>query len=243
MSWRASATVSNTRARSRTMSAPDAAGPAAGLGQPSRGATRRRSVRPKLSIARAALPIFSPSWGRTRTMAGCGAVMLRRLANGRREDQPRWLGPQGEALELACRGLRQRRDELNVAGIFVRGDGRLDVVLEGAGEGGTRVVAGGGDDEGLHPLAALLAGHADHRAFEHGGVGVEGVLHLRRGDVVARRDDHVVRPGDVPEIAVLILAVGVAGEVPAILDIGGLAGVVEIAAAGGAFHRQLAGRG
>ena len=36
------------------------------LGQPSRGATRRRSVRPKLSMARAAAPIFSPIWGWTR---------------------------------------------------------------------------------------------------------------------------------------------------------------------------------
>src|SRR6187455_3089999 len=52
------------------MSAPLAAGPASGLGQPSRGSTRRSSVRPKLSIARAALPIFSPSCGRTRTMIG-----------------------------------------------------------------------------------------------------------------------------------------------------------------------------
>src|SRR5690606_38343974 len=52
------------------MSAPLAEGPASGLGQPSRGATSRISVSPKLSIARAALPIFSPSCGRTRTMMG-----------------------------------------------------------------------------------------------------------------------------------------------------------------------------
>jgi hypothetical protein len=66
----ASATLANNCARSRTMSAPLAAGPASGLGQPSRGATRRSSVSPKLSIARAALPIFCPSCGRTRTMTG-----------------------------------------------------------------------------------------------------------------------------------------------------------------------------
>jgi hypothetical protein len=52
------------------MSAPDAAGPAEGLGQPSRGATSRISVSPKLSIARAALPMFSPSCGRTSTITG-----------------------------------------------------------------------------------------------------------------------------------------------------------------------------
>src|SRR5205085_2510484 len=55
---------------SSTTSAPAAAGPALGLGQPSRGATRRISVSPKLSIARAALPMFSPSCGRTRTIRG-----------------------------------------------------------------------------------------------------------------------------------------------------------------------------
>ena len=58
------------------MSAPDRgrARPT-GLGQPSRGATRRISVSPKLSIARAALPIFSPSCGRTRTMTGGRAAV------------------------------------------------------------------------------------------------------------------------------------------------------------------------
>src|SRR3569623_1733318 len=58
---------------SKSEAAPLAAGPACGLGHPSRGATRRISVSPKLSIARAALPIFSPSCGRTSTMTGCSA--------------------------------------------------------------------------------------------------------------------------------------------------------------------------
>ncbi len=66
----ASAVVSKTCAFSSTKSAPLAAGPASGLGQPSRGATSLSSVSPKLSIARAALPIFWPSWGRTRMMIG-----------------------------------------------------------------------------------------------------------------------------------------------------------------------------
>src|SRR5690606_12174426 len=66
----ASAVLSNMRAFASTSSAPEAAGPAAGLGQPSRGATSRISVSPKLSMARAALPMFSPSCGRTRTIAG-----------------------------------------------------------------------------------------------------------------------------------------------------------------------------
>ncbi len=45
------------------------------FGQPSRGATRRRSEIPKFFIARAAAPIFSPNWGRDRMTTGaviCG---------------------------------------------------------------------------------------------------------------------------------------------------------------------------
>src|SRR4051794_5537022 len=69
----AACAVSKTWARSSTMSAPLAEGPASGLGHPSRGVTRRMSVNPKLSIARAALPMFWPSCGRTRTMTGGSA--------------------------------------------------------------------------------------------------------------------------------------------------------------------------
>src|SRR5215831_14192296 len=50
--------------------APAAAARAFSLGQPSRGATRRRSARPKLAMARAAKPIFWPSCGATRITAG-----------------------------------------------------------------------------------------------------------------------------------------------------------------------------
>src|SRR5689334_4619824 len=74
----ASLTVSNNCARSRTTSAPLADGPASGFGHPSRGETRRRSVNPKLSIARAALPIFCPSCGRTSTMTGGSAPIADR---------------------------------------------------------------------------------------------------------------------------------------------------------------------
>src|SRR3546814_3675342 len=66
---------------------------------------------------------------------------------------------------------------------------------------------------------------------------------LGAGDVVAGRDNHVVGARLVPEIAVLVADIGVAGEVPAVLHIGGLAfRIVEIATAGGAAHRQPADR-
>src|SRR5262245_8315476 len=50
--------------------APAAAARALSFGQPSRGATSRKSVRPKLTMARAAKPIFSPSCGLTRMTDG-----------------------------------------------------------------------------------------------------------------------------------------------------------------------------
>src|SRR6478752_1597713 len=52
------------------VSAPAAAARAVSLGQPSRGLTRRNSDNPKLAIARAAKPIFSPSCGAMRMTAG-----------------------------------------------------------------------------------------------------------------------------------------------------------------------------
>src|SRR5512144_1359217 len=64
------------------LSAPAAAARAFSLGQPSRGATRRSSVRPKLAMARAAKPIFSPSGGAIRITAGAkldGSVFARDL--------------------------------------------------------------------------------------------------------------------------------------------------------------------
>src|SRR6185437_12950556 len=48
------------------------------LGQPSRGFTRRSSVRPQLNMARAAAPIFSPRCGSTRMIAGPPLAMRRR---------------------------------------------------------------------------------------------------------------------------------------------------------------------
>ena len=50
------------------------------LGQPSRGATRRSSSRPKLAMARATMPMLSASCGRTRIRAGAVAGCRRRRA-------------------------------------------------------------------------------------------------------------------------------------------------------------------
>src|SRR4051812_38656166 len=55
-------------------SAPEAARWALTFGQPSRGLTMRSRVSPKLPIARAAMPMFSPSCGSTRITTGPASV-------------------------------------------------------------------------------------------------------------------------------------------------------------------------
>ena len=76
----AAAAVSNSFAPSIMASAPDAARLAWMFGQPSRGLTMRSSDRPKLPMARAAMPIFCPSCGSTSTTIGAAtfapAVLL-----------------------------------------------------------------------------------------------------------------------------------------------------------------------
>src|ERR1700693_3105154 len=70
----ACSTVSNSSTWSRIWSAPEAARLAWTLGQPSRGLTMRSRVSPKLPIARATMPMFSPSCGSTRMTTGPASV-------------------------------------------------------------------------------------------------------------------------------------------------------------------------
>src|SRR5262249_1832872 len=69
--------VSCSVASSRIRSAPDAATKARGLGQPSRGLTRRSRDSPKLAMARAAAPMLSPSCGSTSTTIGAAPTIQR----------------------------------------------------------------------------------------------------------------------------------------------------------------------
>ena len=52
--------------------APDEEVSAFSFGQPSRGSMRRNSWMPKFAMARAAVPMFSPSCGFTSTAMGAG---------------------------------------------------------------------------------------------------------------------------------------------------------------------------
>jgi hypothetical protein len=60
---------------------PAAMASAFGLGQPSRGRTRRKSVSPKFAIARAAAPIFSPNCGSERMTAGAAGRSVSIMSN------------------------------------------------------------------------------------------------------------------------------------------------------------------
>src|SRR5690606_210083 len=91
-------------------------------------------------------------------------------------------------------------------------------------------------------LAAIFVGLADDATFGHRFMGQEAVLHLRPGNVVAGRNDHVVGPRLVPEVTLLVLDHGVAGEVPAVLDILALTFVGEVPASGRPLDSELAGR-
>src|SRR5690606_40438897 len=79
----------------------------------------------------------------------------------------------------------------------------------------------------LFPYTTLFRSDA---AFGNSRMREQHFFHFRPGDVVAGRDDHVVGARLIMEIAVLVLQVGIAGKVPAVLHILGLAVVGEVAA-------------
>src|SRR5579862_6792505 len=72
----ASSVVAKVRAASRIASAPDEAAMARSDSQSWRGATRRRSVSAQFIIARAVVPIFSESCGRTRMTTGAALLFI-----------------------------------------------------------------------------------------------------------------------------------------------------------------------
>ena len=94
---------------------------------------------------------------------------------------------------------------------------------------------------GLHDHAAARVGRADDGHLDHVRVTEQRLFDLGPGDVVAGRDDHVVAARLVPEVAVRVADVGIAGDVPAVLHVGSLALVGQVAAAGRALHREPPG--
>ena len=72
----------------------------------------------------------------------------------------------------------------------------------------SRSNVGSADDEHAHPLAEPGVRVADRRGLADRGVRLDDPLDLRRGDVLAAADDHVLLPADDGEPAV-----GEGGEV------------------------------
>ena len=90
----------------------------------------------------------------------------------------------------------------------------------------------------LDDLAAFLIRSADHRAFQHIRMRQQRSLHLWPRDIIARRDDHIIRPRGKVEPPVLILPETVARQVPAVAHVFQLPVIGQIAAARGSAHRQ-----
>ena len=93
----------------------------------------------------------------------------------------------------------------------------------------------------LNHHAARLIGFANDGALGNGWVRQQCAFDFRAADVVACRHNHVIRPGMVKKVTILVLRDRVTREIPAPLNIVSLAFVAQIATTRGAAHRQLTG--
>src|SRR3712207_9081489 len=102
--------------------------------------------------------------------------------------------PQLDAPDLAARRLRKLWDELDVAGMLVRGGLGLAEVLYLPRQLVGRLAVLGHDDIGLDDAAAVLIRGRNHRALDDGRVLYEDAFDLEGTDAVAGGEDHIVRP-------------------------------------------------
>ena len=86
-----------------------------------------------------------------------------------------------------------------------------------------QALSGAGHNQGFRRFAPLLMGDADHRAFQYGGMLVEGILDFRRTHVFAAGDDHILLAVDDMDRTGLVPDRQVAGVEEAVVD-GGLGG-------------------
>src|SRR5262249_44701936 len=96
------------------------------------------------------------------------------------------------------------------------------------------------DDIGFDDLPSFFVRRTHHAAFGDRRMLEQRDLYFGTGDVVAGGDDHVVGARLVPEVAVRIHEIGVAGDVPAVLHVLALTLVGEIAASGRSAHGEAA---
>ena len=91
-----------------------------------------------------------------------------------------------------------------------------------------------------HDLPARCVGPPHHRRLQHVRVAQQRLLDLGARDVVTGRDDHVVRAGDVPEVAVALPDIRVPGDVPAEAHVFALPWIGEIPAPDGPAYGEQA---
>jgi len=137
---------------------------------------------------------------------------------------------QHETLDFACRRFGQGLSILNISGIFVRGNRRLDVILQPLRQP-VRICAIRQNHMGLHDHTALRIRHADHGTFGHSWMGKQSGFNLGSRDIVARGDNHIVVAGGKMQVAICVHAKRIARDVPAIQNISLLLFRPQIAAA------------
>src|SRR5215475_5693453 len=145
-----------------------------------------------------------------------------------------------KALQLARVGAGQFGNEADLPRAFVRRDLGLRELLQRCDR---RFTTGGAlpqNDERGDRQAAALVRKADDTALRHIGMTKQCLLDLGRRDVVARGDDQIVGPRLIPEVAVGVLGVRVACDVPPVLYVRQLTIIVEIPTPGRPSHRKAA---
>ena len=118
----------------------------------------------------------------------------------------------------------------------MRRDGGLDVVLKGFGKALTGFIAVAQHNMSLDNGATFLIRNANHRTFGNGIMRQQRRLHFGPGDIVARRNDHIVVARGKVEISGLVAHETVAGDVPSVLHIFALPLAPEVSATGRAAN-------
>src|SRR6266852_7137805 len=130
-------------------------------------------------------------------------------------------------LNLADRGTREDVAELHALRHLEAGQPRPAPGDQLFARGARPVVQ---DDIGLDGLVAHGVRDADHGGIEHGGMLLQGLLHLRGGHVLAGALDHILLPVHEEEAAVLVHDRLVAAVQPSISQrLSRRLGVLEIA--------------
>ena len=122
-------------------------------------------------------------------------------------------GADGGSHYLAAAGLGQLSDELDNAGIFIRGGRVLDMVLYLLDKLVARLIAHGEDNCRLDDLASVRMRQSGDCALEHGRMLHQRTFDLERSDAVAGALDNIVVSADVPVVAVAVAPCGVAGVI------------------------------